>query len=65
MHKYRGGQRASCAGQFLNTFPIEKRAWVRDKKCVTAGDIVDEYEDARQLDDLEKTNQQKGNNQQE
>ena len=36
--------------QFLNTLPMEKRAWVSDKKpetCVKAGELADEYELAR------------------
>ena len=33
--------------QFLDTLPIEKRAWVRDK--VAAGELTDDYEEARKL----------------
>ncbi len=33
--------------QFLDTLPIEKKAWVRDK--VAAGELTDDYEEARKL----------------
>ena len=36
--------------QFLNTLPLEKRAWVSERKpttCVKAGELADEYELAR------------------
>ena len=36
--------------QFLNTLPMEKKLWVVEKKpdtCVKAGELADEYEQAR------------------
>ncbi len=36
--------------QFLNVFPTEKWTWVKDKKpstCIAAGELADEYEEAR------------------
>ncbi|KAL5502199.1 hypothetical protein EMCRGX_G008934 [Ephydatia muelleri] len=37
--------------QFLNSFPLEKRLWLVEKKqgsCVAAGELVDEFEQTRQ-----------------
>ena len=36
---------------FLNTLPMEKKLWVMEKKpgtCIKAGELADEYEQARQ-----------------
>ena len=39
--------------QFLNTLPLEKRIWLTEGKprtCVEAGELLDEYEQARKQD---------------
>ena len=48
--------------QFLSILPIEKRAWVKDKKpntCVMAGELADEYEEARRDSSGEPTDRNK------
>lgn len=43
--------------QFLNTLPLEKRAWVSERKpttCVKAGELADEYELARSQEAQDK-----------
>ena len=43
--------------QFLTTLPLEKRAWVKERKpetCVKAGELADEYELARNLESQDK-----------
>ena len=47
--------------QFLSTLTLEKRAWVRDKKpdtCIAAGELADEYEQARKLESQERASDQ-------
>ena len=47
--------------QFLNSLPMEKRAWVRDKKpdtCILAGELADDYELARNVEFQEKPQDQ-------
>ena len=39
--------------QFLNTLPTDKKLWVLDRKpetCVQAGELADEYEQARRTE---------------
>ena len=43
--------------QFLTTLPLEKRAWVKERKpdtCVKAGELADEYELARILESQDR-----------
>ena len=43
--------------QFLTTLPLEKRAWVKERKpetCVKAGELADEYELARNLESQDR-----------
>ena len=47
--------------QFLNSLPMEKWAWVRDKKpdtCILAGELADDYELARNVEFQEKPQDQ-------
>ncbi|KAL5502001.1 hypothetical protein EMCRGX_G008686 [Ephydatia muelleri] len=44
-------RRDAASEQFLNSFPLEKRLWLVEKKqgsCVAAGELVDEFEQTRQ-----------------
>eukprot|EP00731_Ephydatia_muelleri_P035010 Em0091g13a len=44
--------------QFLNSFPLEKRLWLVEKKqgsCVAAGELVDEFEQTRRLEEVKAT----------
>eukprot|EP00731_Ephydatia_muelleri_P005756 Em0003g4a len=43
-------RRDAASEQFLNSFPLEKRLWLVEKKqgsCVAAGELVDEFEQTR------------------
>ena len=47
VHIHGAGEGGIALEQFLNTLPLEKWAWVLDKKpnsCVAAGELADEYE---------------------
>ena len=49
--------------QFLNILPMEKRAWVKDKKpktCIAAGELADEYEEARKEATVEAKDRNRG-----